>query len=135
MHFRYFLCFLATTSVPKKNIVVTQNSIPSFPPRIKQSIYNGLGLDINCNTGESIRELQKDFPHLTFIGTERDEKKVKIAREKYSEYHFLNMDIEKKDTPLVDQFEIVQVSEYDNFWNMVEKSFSLLQEDGLLIRI
>ena len=43
------------------------------------------------------------------------------------------MDIEKKDTPLVDQFEIVQVSEYDNFWNMVEKSFSLLQEDGLLI--
>lgn len=133
MYLRSFLCFLATTSVPKKNIIVTQNSIPSFPPRIKNSIYNGLGLDINCNTGESIRELQKNFPHLTFIGTEKDEEKVKLVREKYSDYHILNMDIEKKDVPLVDQFEIIQVSEYDNFWNMMEKSFSLLQNDGLLI--
>lgn len=133
MNLRSFLCFLATTSVPKKNIVVTQNSIPSFPPRVGYPLSNGLGLDINCNTGESIRELQKNFPHLTFIGTDKDEEKVKLARKKYIDYHFLNMDIEKKDVPLVDQFEIIQVSEYENFWKMMEKSFSLLQNDGLLI--
>jgi len=133
MNLRSFLCFLATTSIPKNNIIVTQNSIPSFSPRFKNSIYNGLGLDINCNTGESIRELQKKFPHLTFIGTEKDEKKVKVAREKHSDYHFLYMDIERKDVPFVDQFEIIQISDYDNFWKIMEKSFSLLQNDGLLI--
>lgn len=133
MNFRYFLCFLATTTVPKKNIVVTKNALPSFPPRVGYSLSNGLGLDINCNTGESIRELQKKFPHLTFIGTEKDEKKVKVAREKHTEYHFINMDIEKKEVPLVDQFEIIQISNYDNFWKIMEKSFSLLQDDGLLI--
>ena len=131
MNLRSFFCFLATTSVPKKNIVVTQNSIPSFPPRVGYPLSNGLGLDINCNTGESIRELQKNFPHLTFIGTEKDEEKVKLARKKYIDYHFLNMDIEEKDVPLMDQFEIIQVSDYDNFWKMMEKSFSLLPEELL----
>ena len=133
MNLRSFLCFLATTSIPKKNMVVTQNSIPSFPPRVGYSLSNGLGLDINCKTGESIHELQKKFPHLTFIGTEKDEKKVRIAREKHSDYHFLNMDIEKKEVPLVDQFEIIQISDYEDFWKIMEKSFSLLQDDGLLI--
>ena len=82
MNLRSFLCFLATTSIPKKNIVVTQNSIPSFPPRVGYSLSNGLGLDINCKTGESILELQKKFPHLTFIGTEKDEKKSKDCKRK-----------------------------------------------------
>lgn len=133
MNLRSFFCFLATTSVPKKNIVVTQNSIPSFPPRVGYSLSNGLGLDINCNTGESIRELQMEFPHLTFLGTEKDEEKIEIARKKNKEFHFLNVDIEKKKVPLIDQFQIVQISDYDCFWQIIDKSFSLLDNDGLLI--
>lgn len=132
MMFRSFLCFLATTTIPKKHII-TQNSIPSFPPRITNSIYNGLGLDINCNFGETTRELQKKFPHLTFLGTEKDKEKVELAREKYKDFHFLNLDIEKKEVPLIDQFKIIQISDYDDFWKMMEKSFSLLDNDGLLI--
>ena len=90
------MCFLATSSVPKKNVMVTQNSIPSFPPRVGYSFPNGLGLDINCNNGDSIVELQKKFPHLTFIGTERNEENLKKARKKVGEYNILHMDIEKK---------------------------------------
>ena len=127
------MCFLATSSVPKKNVMVTQNSIPSFPPRVGYSFPNGLGLDINCNNGDSIVELQKKFPHLTFIGTERNEENLKKARKKVGEYNILHMDIEKKKTLLIDQFQIIQISDYDNFWNVIEKSFPLLEDDGLLI--
>ena len=130
--FKTFICFLATTSVPKSNTMI-QKSVPSFPPSISNSLYNGLGLDINCNFGESTRELQKKFPHLTFLATERDEDKIEIARKKNGNFHFLNLDIEKKEVPLIDQFKIVQISDYDSFWPMIEKSFDLLDSDGLLI--
>ena len=130
--FKTFVCFLATTTVPKSNTML-QKSVPSFPPYVSNSLYNGLGLDINCNFGETTRELQKKFPHLTFLGTEKDEEKIEIARKKNKEFHFLNVDIEKKEVPLIDQFQIVQISDYDCFWQIIDKSFSLLDNDGLLI--
>ena len=41
--------------------------------------------------------------------------------------------LKKKKTSLIDQFQIIQISDYDNFWNVIEKSFPLLEDDGLLI--
>ena len=44
----------------------------------------------------------------------------------------IEIDIEEIGT-FIDQFQIVQVSDYRNFWEMVKKSYHLLDEDGLLI--
>lgn len=132
MMFRSFVCLLTATTLSKSNTIF-QRSIQSLPPFLSVPFYNGLGLDINCNFGESTRELQKKFPHLTFLGTEKDEEKIEIARKKNSDFHFLNLDIEKKEIPLIDQFQIIQISEYDSFWSIIEKSFDLLDTDGLLI--
>ena len=130
MNLKPFLLFLTTTTF-KKNVV--QNSLPPLVFNYESKLKNGLGLDINCRLGESTKELQKKFPDLVFVGTEKNQKFVDIARKRHANLNFIEIDIEKKSEPLIDQFQIVQVSDYENFWEMVRKSYHLLDEDGLLI--
>ena len=101
MNLKPFLLFLTTTTF-KKNVV--QNSLPPLVFNYESKLKNGLGLDINCRLGESTKELQKKFPDLVFLGTEKNQQFVDIARKRHANLNFLEIDIEKKSEPLVDQF-------------------------------
>ena len=68
-----------------------------------------------------------------FLGIEKDREKVEIAREKNKDYYFLNIDIENNKSQLENKFEIIQISDYKDFWKILNISHSILEKDGILI--
>lgn len=125
MNVRFFSSFCKT-----RGNTLIQKPISSG---ISNYISNGFGLDINCNIGETTKELQKKYPHLMFLGIEKDREKVEIAREKNKDYYFLNIDIENNKSQLENKFEIIQISDYKDFWKILNISHFLLEKDGILI--
>lgn len=125
MNIRFFSSFCKT----RRNTLIQK----PITLGIGNYVSNGFGLDINCNIGETTKELQKKYPHLMFLGIEKDREKVEIAREKNKDYYFLNIDIENNKSELENKFEIIQISDYKDFWKILNISHSILEKDGILI--
>ena len=112
------LCFL-----------LNNNGYPLFHRK-----YNGYGLDINCGDGQKFTEIQKEFPYTTFYGIEKEQKKVQYLQKKYPNLNFMLKNIEKDNINfLYKKFDVIHISDYENLYTILEKTFKLLKEDGVFI--
>lgn len=105
---------------------------PTFH-KILNNYQNGHGLDVNCWTGESTRELEKRFPDIHFTGIDKNVRAIDVAQKRYSFSDFCHVDIENESNSDCDIFQIIQISNYNNLDKMLKNTFHLLREDGMMI--
>lgn len=124
--------FLATTtSIRNTNELrsIVNPTLPTF-----QNFYNnGFGLDVNCKTGESTNLIQKQFPDLQFFGVDNSSVAINVAKKKFGHHLFLRADVEKETLQIIPNFQVIQISSYQNCWKVLENTYSLLEENGILI--
>lgn len=126
MHLKYnfFLFFLFQ--------IFVEGFLPKFELPLSEK---KMGLHVNCGIGESLPTLTKQFPSLTFIGIDSNKKFIDIGKQNYKEYEFLSMNIEKNTENILKEkgpFQIIHVQDYENLNVMIDKTFPLLEKDGIL---
>ena len=124
--------FFLTASRQELSTELKSTMTPSFH-RVLNKYQNGQGLDVNCWTGESTKQLEKKFPDIRFTGIDKNERAIDVARKRYYYSDFCHVDIEKKSNCEYDMFQIIQISNYDNLEKVLQNTFHLLHEDGMMI--
>ena len=92
----------------------------------------GYVLDVQCSTGETTKLLSRDYPEMIFLGIDKNQINIDIAKKKYFSLDFMKADFETDIIPQ-DSFQIIQLSDYQDLAKAVVKSFFSLQSNGLLI--
>lgn len=95
--------------------------------------YNGKGLDINCWTGESTMALQKKYPDLQFEGIDCHETVVQVAKKRYANMEFTIMNLEENPRSTDTMFRLIQISNYQELPTLLERAWSIVEDEGLLI--
>ena len=96
---------------------------------------NKMGLHVNCGVGHLLPMLKENFPSLTFIGIDSNKNFIDSCKENYKECEFLLMDIEKNTENILRQkgpFQIIHIQDYVNLNVMIDKTFPLLERNGIL---
>lgn len=110
--------------------------VEGFLPKFELPLSDKkMGLNVNCGIGDLLPTLKKQFPSLTFIGIDSNKKFIDICKDKYKEYEFVSMNIEKNTENLLKEkgpFQIIHVQDYENLNVMIDKTFPLLEKDGIL---
>jgi SAM-dependent methyltransferase len=102
-------------------------------PFLQKLNSNGFGLDVNCNTGLSTNYIQSLFPNLTFFGIDSNNTAIDIAKKQFHSKNFYMMDLENQTMNNDKEFQVIQISDYTNCWNVLQKSYEILENNGLLI--
>lgn len=94
----------------------------------------GKALDFQCFTGESTKTLSEKYPQLEIYGVDTEKKFVDIACKKYPSFHFAPMTRDKNwSNYFKTKFNVIQVSDYENFLETFHNMYELLEEKkGLL---
>ena len=129
---RLFPTFLVTTK-SLRNLNDLSSVIDPVIPTFQNFYNNGFGLDVNCKTGESTNMIQKQFPALQFFGVDNSSRAINVARKNFGHHLFLQADVEKEKLQIIPNFQVIQISDYDNCWKILENTYSLLEENGILI--
>jgi hypothetical protein len=104
--------------------LVNNNGYPLFYRK-----YNGFGLDINGKDGVSRKEIENNFPYVTFYGVDDNKKNILKLQKENPSLNFLYMDIENDNiSNLYKKFQVVHISNYNNLENMLEKTKKLLED-------
>jgi hypothetical protein len=131
--FKSLLPVFVSTVAPFKKIEFSGESI-ILKPAFQELFKKGIGLDVNCKSGESTSVIQQKFPHLTFFGIDGNETAIHRAKKKYGEDFFFKADLEKEQNiKNMDNFQVIQISSYKNCMNILEKSYPLLENNGIII--
>jgi hypothetical protein len=94
----------------------------------------GKALDYQCFTGETTKSLYEKFPQLDIYGVDYEKKFVHIASQKYPEFKFGVFPRGDSLEPFFStKFNVIQVSDYDNFLETFHLMFDLLDENNGLI--
>ena len=124
--------FLATTtSVRQKNEL--HSIVNPIAPTFLHFYNNGFGLDVNCKTGETTNNLQNQFPELQIFGVDNSTKAINLAKKKFGDHLFLKADVEKEKLQILPNFQVIQISSYQNCMKILENTYDLLEENGILI--
>ena len=102
-------------------------------PFLQKLHPKGFGLDVNCNTGLSTNYIQSMFPDLTFFGIDSNKTAIEIAKQQFHSKNFFTMDLENQTMHHEEEFQVIQISNYTNCWNALQKSYDILENNGLLI--
>lgn len=121
-----------TTSRQEFSTELKSSLIPSFHRELNK-YQNGHGLDVNCWTGESTKQLEKNFPDIRFTGIDKNVRAIDVAQKRYHYSDFCHVDIEKESNSESDMFQIIQISNYNNLEKMLRNTYHLLHEDGMMI--
>lgn len=133
--FSTMIPFFLTASGPER-LTELKSSITPILPKILERYERGVGLDVNCWTGESTHHLQEKFPHLQFHGIDKNGTAIELARHRFRYPKFSVSDLEKnrfegqKDQNL---FQLIQISNYENLEKILWNTYPLLHHDGFII--
>lgn len=123
--------FLATTPIEKYTEL--RSSLTPVLPRLVEKFNYGLGVDVNCYTGETTFNLQNIFPDLNIIGIDKNHTAIDLARERYTGPSFKIADIESEGNSMIDGVQVIQISTYDNLYKILSKTYPFLDEEGMMI--
>ncbi len=123
-----------TASGPER-LTELKSSITPILPKILHRYERGVGLDVNCWTGESTNNLQEKFPHLQFHGIDKNGTAIELARHRFQYPKFSVSDLEKTYEEQKDRniYQIIQISNYDNLKKILWNTYPLLHHDGFII--
>ena len=121
-----------TVSSPDR-LTELRSTLGSFPSNKIQKYWNGNGLDINCWTGETTKDLQKKFPDICFYGVDKNKHAIDVAKKRYSKEFFRTVNLENESVEYKDLYRIVHVSKYDHLPTMLQRAYLLLEEEGMMI--
>lgn len=121
-----------TVSSPDR-LTELRSTLGSFPSNKIQKYWNGNGLDINCWTGETTKELQTKFPDICFYGVDKNKHAIDVAKKRYSKEFFRTVNLENESVEYKDLYRIVHVSKYDHLPTMLQRAYLLLEEEGMMI--
>ena len=93
----------------------------------------GLALDVNCGTGETTMNLSYRYPELKIYGIDKNPHYIELAKKRYSDYGFVNLNFECYTGIPARTFQVVQISDYEDLLLTYQKGILLLQNNGLLI--
>lgn len=96
--------------------------------------FLGKALDFQCFTGDSTKLLHEKYPQFEIYGVDTERKFVTIASKKYPSFHFSPMTREHNWSQFFKtKFNVIQVSDYENFLETFHNIYDLLEEDkGIL---
>lgn len=123
--------FLATS--PMEKYTELRSSLTPVLPRLVEKFNYGLGIDVNCFTGETTSRLQGIFPELNIIGIDKNQTAIDIARDRYIGPSFTTADVESEKCLLTNEVQVIQISEYTNLYDMLSRTFPCLDEEGMMI--
>jgi len=69
------------------------------------------------------------FPDLTFYGIDSNNTAIDIAKQQFPSTKFFSMDFEKE-IAREKEFQVIQISNYSNCWNVLQKSYDILENNG-----
>lgn len=118
---------------PHEKFNELRSSLTPILPRLVERFQGGMGLDVNCYTGESTNRLQTIFPDLHIVGIDKNQTAVNLARQRYSHTFFSCRDIEKDPREIENNVQVIQISEYANLEKMLQNTYSLLDDEGMII--
>ena len=110
-----------------------RSSLTPVLPRLVEKFNYGLGVDVNCYTGETTFNLQNIFPDLNIIGIDKNHTAIDLARERYIGPSFKIADIESERNSMIDGVQVIQISTYDNLYKILSKTYPFLDEEGMMI--
>ncbi|MAI14461.1 MAG: hypothetical protein CMM15_10615 [Rhodospirillaceae bacterium] len=128
---KFFPLFLVANPIEK--MTELRSSLTPILPRLVERFQGGLGLDVNCYTGDSTCRLQSLFPDLQVVGIDKNQSAINAARQKYSHTFFSCRDIEKGAEAMEHNLQVIQISEYVNIQRMLENTYPLLDDEGMII--
>ena len=94
----------------------------------------GKALDFQCFTGDTTKYLYEKYPQMEIYGVDSNPKMVAIAHQKYPFFHFATIPKDAIISNLFQtKFDVIQVSDYQNFMETFHNMYDLLKEkNGLL---
>ena len=128
---KFFPLFLVANPIEK--MTELRSSLTPIMPTLVERFQGGLGLDVNCFTGESTCRLQSLFPDLQVVGIDKNQSAINAARQRYSQTFFSCRDIEKGAEAMEHNIQVIQISEYVNLEKMLENTYPLLDDEGMII--
>jgi ubiquinone/menaquinone biosynthesis C-methylase UbiE len=122
-----------TASAPEKLTELKSCFTPGIP-RLLHKFERGLGLDVNCWTGESTNHLQKTFPQLQFHGVDGNGTAIQIAQCRFQSAKFSVSDLEKLNKNTESSiYQVIQISDYNNLKKILSNTYPMLHHDGFII--
>lgn len=115
-------------------LVFLQINAFSFSAPSESGKFVGKALDFQCFTGETTKVLSEKYPQFEIYGVDSERKFVDIACKKYPSFHFGLVKREKTWSQIFNtKFNVIQVSDYENFLETFHNMYDLLEEKkGLL---